>query len=320
MRRKIITGVIIGILMLFIALAVILQEDAALDVAISAKNEIGVIDITGVIVSGNSGSDFMGGTFTGSASVIDQLRRVRENPNMPAVILYMNSPGGSPAASLEIGNKIKRLREEGKIVVTYMADIATSGAYWIACETDLIVANPSTMTGSIGVIMQIFNFEELYDMLGIDVNVIKSGEHKDMGATHRDVIEEEKRIFQSMVNDIYEQFIEVVSKGRNMEIEQVKKLADGRVYTGRQALELGLVDKLGDMRDAIEVAADLAGIEGAPYIVNLTPVSFWDEFFGHISLGNVFPYDIYVENYIGPMLLPPHVVKPHVVNNKSQSL
>ncbi|MCL0032513.1 S49 family peptidase, partial [Peptococcaceae bacterium] len=99
----------------------------------------------------------------------------------------------------------------------------------------------------------------------------------------------------------------------------------GRVYTGRQALELGLVDKLGDMRDAIEVAADLAEIEGAPYIVNLTPVSFWDEFFGHISLGNVFPYDIYVENYIGPMLLPPHVVKPHVVkphvvNNKSQSL
>ncbi|MCL0043689.1 signal peptide peptidase SppA, partial [Peptococcaceae bacterium] len=251
MRRKIITGVIIGILMLFIALAVILQEDAALDVAISAKNEIGVIDITGVIVSGNSGSDFMGGTTTGSASVINQLRKVRENPNMPAVILYMNSPGGSPAACLEIGNEIKRLREEGKIVVTYMADIATSGAYWIACETDLIVANPSTMTGSIGVIMQIFNFEELYDMLGIDVNIIKSGEHKDMGATHRDVIEEEKRIFQSMVNDIYEQFIEVVSKGRNMEIEQVKKLADGRVYTGRQALELGLVDELGDMRDAI---------------------------------------------------------------------
>ncbi|MCL0101207.1 signal peptide peptidase SppA, partial [Peptococcaceae bacterium] len=205
---------------------------------------------------------------------------------------------------------------------------------WIACETDLIVANPSTMTGSIGVIMQTFNLEELYDMLGIDVNVIKSGEHKDMGATHRDIIEEEKRIFQSMVNDIYEQFIEVVSKGRNMEIEQVKKLADGRVYTGRQALELGLVDKLGDMRDAIEVTADLAGIVGDPYIVNLTPVSFWDEFFGHISFGNVFLYGIYAENYIGPMLLPPHVVNPmllpphvvnpmllppHIVNYKSQS-
>ena len=305
MKKKIITALIIVLLILIVVLAIALGKDKPIGTVIGGGNEIGLINISGVIVSGSSGSDFFGGSHTGSASIIEQLRKAKENPNMPAVILYMNSPGGSAAASLEIGNEIQRLREEGKVVVSYMSDVAASGAYWIACETDLIIANPSTMTGSIGVIMQTMNLEEFYDMIGIDTNVVKSGEHKDMGAPHRDITEKEEAIFQSMVDDIYQQFLEVVSKSRKMDIERVKELADGRVYTGRQAFEVGLVDNLGDMHYAVEIAADLAGIEGEPNIVNMTPVSFWDEVFGQILFDRGFYLqDIIGANYVRPMLLP----------------
>ena len=314
MKRKVVTGLIIGVLLLSVLLTIIFKDTPTLEITEhKTGDEIGIIDITGLIVSGGSGSGFSGDTQTGSVSVINQLREAAENPNIKAVVLRINSPGGSPAASLEIGNEIQRLRQADKKVVAYMSDMATSGAYWISCETDSIVANPTTMTGSIGVIMQTMDLQGLYNIIGIDTNTFKSGAHKDMGSPNRNVTEEERAIFQSMIEDIYLQFVEVVARGRNMEEDQVKKLADGRVYTGRQALELGLVDQLGDMQQAIQTAADLAGVEGEPFTVNLTPLTFWDEIFGQISIGSKSPLqNLNINPYYGPMLLPLHQDTPQL--------
>ncbi|MTI80630.1 MAG: signal peptide peptidase SppA [Firmicutes bacterium] len=289
MKKKIIAGAIIGVVLLTLIAVGLFRDKTGLDRVAgdnSGEGEIGIIHISGVITTGGSSGGFTGAVNAGSQTIISQLQDARENPQIKAVVLYINSPGGSAAGSLEIGNEIRRLRKAGKKVVAYMADSAASGAYWISCETDTIVANPATMTGSIGVIMRTTDLQGLYDMVGIDNNVFKSGPHKDMGSEVRDVTEEEREIFQSMINDIYDQFLNVVSRGRDMDMEQVKKLADGRVFTGRQALEKGLVDELGDMHKAVQTAADMAGIEGDPSVVNLSPRTFWDEFLTEMKNAN----------------------------------
>lgn len=163
-----------------------------------------------------------------------------------------------------------------------MGDVSTSGAYWIACRADKIIANPGTMTGSIGVIMQTQDLRGLYDKLGIDTLTFKSGPHKDMGAADRGVTDEERAIFQGMVDDIYNQFLGVVADGRKMEIEKVRKLADGRVYTGSQAKDLGLVDETGNYQDAISEAGNLSGLGPRPRVIELGPKGLWHEIFGSI--------------------------------------
>ncbi|MBM7853760.1 protease-4 [Desulfohalotomaculum tongense] len=304
MKRKIVAGLIIGVVMLSLFAAAVFKEEPVLNRAAGgADADIGIVDITGVITTGGSGG-FGGDVSAGSQTVISQLQEARENPNIKAVVLHINSPGGSAAGSLEIGSEIKRLRQSGKKVVAYMGDIAASGAYWISCETDSIVANPATITGSIGVIMQTMDLQGLYDKLGIDTNVYKSGPHKDMGSASRDVTEEERAIFQSMIDDIYQQFVTVVANGRNMDVERVKELADGRIYTGRQALELGLVDELGDMHRAIQIAAELAGVDGEPSVVDLSPRTVWDELFGQLSAGGKFQLYRFKLPYFGLLLLP----------------
>ena len=221
-------------------------------------NAIGVIYISGTIVSGGSGGQLLGNSTAGSHTIMDQIRQAKDDPKIKAVVIRINSPGGSAAASQEIGDEIRKLREAGKIVLTSMGDMAASGGYWIAATTDRIMANSTTLTGSIGVITQLQNLQELYDKLGISFETFTSGPHKDMGSDSRPLTEEERAIFQEMVDDIFQQFVDVVAQGRGMTEEEVRELADGRIFTGRQALDLGLIDDLGNFHDALDLAAELA--------------------------------------------------------------
>lgn len=226
----------------------------------SSKEVIVVIDIEGTIVGERAAGYFSAGA--DSPTIMEEIRAAKDDPQVKAVILRINSPGGSAAASQEIAREITRLKEKGKTVVAYMGDTAASGGYWIAALADKIMANPATITGSIGVIMQTPDLEILLNNLGIKYEVYKSGLHKDMGSPYRPATEGEGAIFQGMIDDIYDQFVEVVMEGRGLSREAVLALADGRVFTGSQAKAVGLVDELGNFYDAISLTEELAGIEG----------------------------------------------------------
>lgn len=245
----------------------------------SQAEKIAVIYVEGVIVGGRGQSNVFveqGGTDL----VIKQLHEARDDESVKAIVLRINSPGGSAAASQEVGEEIKKVRAKGKIVVTSMGDVAASGGYWLAACTDKIYANSTTMTGSIGVYMPYANWEELYKKVGIYQEKIKSGAHKDILSPERPMTSEERAIIQVMVDDIYNQFVAVVADGRKMDETEVRKLADGRIYTGNQAKQLGLVDELGNMYDAIDGAAELAGISNKSEIKEFGKQSPWNMLFG----------------------------------------
>lgn len=258
--RQIIIVAIIILAIGSVVAAVALVEPRAAGTLAGTPDTIAVIRIEGPIAGGEGSSDILGST-VGADRIIEHIREAQNDDSIKAVVLRINSPGGSAAASQEIGNEVVKLRDSGKVVVTSMGDVAASGGYWIASLSDKIVANPATITGSIGVIMQLNNLEEFYRKLGLEVITIKSGPHKDMGSAARDLTEKEREILQAMVNDIFDQFVNVVADGRKMDVERVRAIADGRVFTGRQAVEAGLVDELGDFYDAVDTAAELAGLE-----------------------------------------------------------
>jgi len=215
--------------------------------AFTFKNKIGVVEVEGII------SD--------SKDVIDQINEFADDDSILAVILRVDSPGGGVAASQEIYEKIKELRKKKK-VITSMGSIAASGGLMISCATDKIVANPGTITGSISAIMQFANLEELMKKIGIKSSVIKSGEYKDIGSPLRAMTEQERAIIQELVDDIFNQFVDVIVKDRRLPREEVIKIADGRVFSGRKAKELGLVDYLGDLSVAAKIALNLSGKDG----------------------------------------------------------
>ncbi len=223
---------------------------------------VAVIPVRGVITSGG-GDGFATDAIAYSERIIADLEAAEADPSIRAIVLEVNSPGGGVTPSAQI---YRALREVTKPVVTSMGEVAASGGYYIACATQRIVVLPETLTGSIGVRWEFTNAEELLDTLGVEVDVIKSGPHKDTGALHRGLTEEERAIYQEIVDEAYGDFVTVVAEGRDLPVERVRELADGRVYTGRQALELGLADIEGDLDTAIEAAAELAGIEGEPNI------------------------------------------------------
>lgn len=223
--------------------------------------KIAVIHLDGVIVGGRGQSGLFGES-GGTDQLIRQLHQARDDDEVRAVVLRINSPGGSAPAAQEVGEELIKLRDSGKIVVTSMGDMAASGGYWLAACSDRIYANPTTLTGSIGVYIPYANWEELFKKVGIQQEKIKSGPHKDILSPDRPMTAEERQMVQQMVDDIYGQFIQVVAEGRSMTPERVRQLADGRVYTGSQAKELGLVDELGNLYDAIDGAAAMAGLEG----------------------------------------------------------
>ncbi len=283
MRKKLIAGIIIGIVLFSLAAAVAFRGNAGVPRREGAGEKIAVVHIEGMIVSSAPGG-FGASGVAAADRIVSDLKEARENPDIKAVILKLNTGGGTVVGSDEIGREVDRVRQSGKKVVAAMGEMAASGGYWISCKADKIVANPGTFTGSIGVILELTNLQELYNKLGVEVDSFKTGPNKDMGATYRDLSPEQRRIFQSLVNDTYEDFVKVVAEGRKMNVARVRQLADGRIYTGKQAKSLGLVDELGDFTEAVKITADLAGIKGEPELVDMTgEQTFWQQFFGSIQ-------------------------------------
>ena len=214
--------------------------------------KVGVISIRGVISS--------------SQETVEQIEEFGKDKNIKAILLRIDSPGGGVAASQEIYAAVKRIRKN-KIIVSSLGSVAASGGYMIACATEKIVANPGTVTGSISAIMYFANAEDLLKKIGIKPSVIKSGQYKDIGSPTRGMSDDEKQILQALVDDIFFQFIDVVAQDRKISVEDVKKLADGRVFSGKQALQYKLIDFLGDRSFAVQLAGKLAGLKGVPDVV-----------------------------------------------------
>ncbi|MEI7484183.1 MAG: signal peptide peptidase SppA [Ignavibacteriota bacterium] len=258
-------GIIIGILvmaMLFVGFSIIIFATALVktgdkgydyEEVRSGKGKIAIVEL-----------DF---TIIDSKPIVRQFKKYREDKSIKAIVLHVNSPGGGVAASQEMYEEVKKTRDAGIPVIVSFGSIAASGGYYVACGGSLIVSNPGTLTGSIGVIISLMNFKELTDKLGIKDFTIKSGELKDAGNPMKEINEKDRAYFQDIVDDSYEQFLDVVSKERKIDKEEVRRIASGRVYTGRQAKDIRLVDSLGTLEDAIKIAGVMAKIEGEPAIV-----------------------------------------------------
>jgi protease-4 len=228
-----------------------------------SRAKIGVIQIEGVI-----SSDL-------SERTVRQLTKYRDDASIKAIILRIESPGGGVASSQEIYEEVSRVRLGGKLVVASLGSVAASGGYYVACTADRIFANAGTLTGSIGVIVQLANAEDLLRKVGVASTVITSGPFKDSGNPTRTLRPEERQVFQALVDDVYQQFVEAVAQGRNLPLDEVRQAADGRIYTGRQARDLRLVDELGSMQDAITYAASTLGIVGKPKLVQEGKERLW---------------------------------------------
>jgi protease-4 len=207
------------------------------------------------------------GDIESSESVVDQLEHMRLDSSVRAVVLRLDSPGGGVAASQEIYEAVRKVRDEGKPVIASMGGVAASGAYYIACAADSIVSNPGTLTGSIGVIMSFPNTEELFKKVGVRFEVVKTGKFKDIGSLSRAMTPDEKALLQGVLSNVYQQFVNAISDGRDMEKSDILPYADGRIFSGDQARDLGFVDRLGDLNDAIQLAGTMAGIKGRPVVV-----------------------------------------------------
>ncbi len=292
MKKKLVVGGLAFFLIIVGYLAVT-SANGPQDRLASGTPKIGVIEVNGTI-AGNTSVNLVNSEVASANQIMAAIRKARERKDIKAVVLRINSPGGTSGASQEIGIELDRLRESGKPIVTSMGDICASGGYWIACSTDHIVANGATLTGSIGVIMELTNLQGLYEKIGVSPQVIKSGEFKDIGSPSRELTEEEHQLLQAIIDDSYEQFLDQVRQGRQGRIndEELVNIADGRIFSGRQALELGLVDSIGNYYDAIDKAARMAGIPAGAEVEKLNANNFWDTF----SL-NMSAKDLLLSNY-----------------------
>lgn len=209
-----------------------------------------------------------GGSFH-SSGFISQLNQAMNDDSVKGVVIRVDSPGGEVVASDEIYNKIVEVKQAGKPVIVSMGSVAASGGYYISAPADYIFANPATLTGSLGVIFSIPNFEKAADWIGYKENVIKSGIYKDIGNPLREMSAGEREVFQALVDESYQRFVDIIAEGRKLPRQQVLKIADGRVYSGRQAKELKLIDEFGSLEDATRYAADLLKLEN-PQVVTYT--------------------------------------------------
>lgn len=256
-------GVIVGLLVFFFALLFFIGlYSGAKPGRFAFGDKIAIVEIKGVIAQ--------------SSGIIDELQLHLEDEGVKAIILRIDSPGGGVGPSQEIHREILKIKSKKK-VVTSMGSVAASGGYYIACASDLIVANPGTITGSIGVLMQFSNFEELLKKIGIKGVVLKSGEHKDIGSPLREMTPEEKKIMQEVLDNVHQQFIWAVAEGRKLDYAKVVQIADGRILTGEQAKNFGLVDKMGNLQDTIDITAQMVGIEGKPSVLYpKKKISIWE--------------------------------------------
>jgi len=199
--------------------------------------------------------------------LVRELKAHRENPSIKAVVMRINSPGGVVAPTQELHDAVLRLRQAGKPVVASLGAVAASGGYYVAVACSEIYANPGTLTGSIGVIMQLANFEQLMKKVGVDYVVVKAGQFKDIGNVSRAMTPDERRVMQALLDDVHGQFIGAVATGRKLPREDVVRFADGRVFSGTQAKELRMVDALGGLEEAVLASARLAGIPSPPSVI-----------------------------------------------------
>jgi protease-4 len=256
MKRKRILiglGVIVGLLIFFFGILFLIgRYSGGKTGRLAFGDKIAIVEVKGVIAQ--------------SSGIIEELERYLEDKEVKAIILRIDSPGGGVGPAQEIYREVIKIKPKKK-VVTSMGSVAASGGYYIASASDLIVANPGTITGSIGVIMQFSNFEELLKKIGIKGVVLKSGEHKDIGSPFREMTPEEKKIMQEVLDNVHQQFIQAVADGRKLDRAKVVEIADGRILTGEQAKNLGLVDQMGNLQDTIEITAKMVGISGKPNVL-----------------------------------------------------
>ncbi len=235
------------VLLIFISLlAVLFQKN------LPVGDRIALIRIEGPIID--------------SKGTLDEMKDYVKDTSIKAIVLRIDSPGGAVAPSQEIYEEVRKAIAKKKIIVS-MGSVAASGGYYIASPATKIIANPGTLTGSIGVIMEIPNVEGLMNKIGVKTEVIKSGRHKDIASVFRGIGKEEREILQNVLDNVHEQFIAAVAEGRKMMRDDVKRIADGRIFTGEQALKIGLIDELGNLEDAVNIAAKLSGIKGEPVVV-----------------------------------------------------
>ncbi|MEK7294392.1 MAG: signal peptide peptidase SppA [Nitrospirota bacterium] len=237
-----------GVMLLLVANALLS------DIDVPGEDRIALVRVEGVILD--------------AKDTVADLKRFGDSSSVKAIVLRIDSPGGGVVPSQEIHDAVLRVRnKQNKTVVASMGTVAASGGYYIAAAADRIIANPGTLTGSIGVIMELVNLEGLLKKVGVEGIVVKSGHYKDIGSPFRKMGVDDRRILQSVMDDVHNQFIEAVAEGRSLDVAAVRTLADGRIFTGRQAVDAKLVDELGDLDDAVRIAADMVGIEGEPTVV-----------------------------------------------------
>ena len=267
-KSDVVIGVIIIVSFLFFSLVVLfafmgISGEGELSLAGMGK-KVAIIDLHGVI--------------NNSADIIRQLKKYTKDSSVPAIVMHIDSPGGGVAPSQEIYEEMKKAKENGKRIVASMGSVGASGGYYVACAADTIIANPGTLTGSIGVLLEFPVAEELFKKIGLRFEVVKSGEFKDVGSYNRRMTDAERKLLQSVIDDTYDQFVEVLVENRNLSEEEALKIADGSIFTGRQAKKVGLVDELGDLEDAIKIAGEMAGIEGPPKTIKerVRKITFFD--------------------------------------------
>lgn len=258
-RWKRVLWMILGGLVLFSVGKSLIPE-----LLLAGKDSVAIVRVEGPILD--------------SYQTVEELKNFADDPLVKAIVVRIDSPGGGVAPSQEIYNAVKRVRKEkNKTVIASMGTVAASGGYYIAVGTDRILANPGTLTGSIGVIMQLANFHELLEKIGVKNLVVKSGKYKDIGSPFRPMNDEDRKVLELVMNDVHRQFIDAVADGRSLDVAEVEQLADGRVFTGQQAKSILLVDDIGDLHDAIKLAGELGGIEGEPRVMEVSkPFSFRD--------------------------------------------
>jgi protease IV len=271
-------GALLFVALSLVALIAYSSSDSGSSPFSLSSNQVAVIEVEGIIVD--------------SKNFVDQVKDYGYRSGVKAVVLHLNTPGGGVAASQEMYEAIKKLRTEThKKVIVSMSSVAASGGYYLACAADRIFASPGTVTGSIGVIAEWYNYGDLLKWAKLQSIVFKSGPLKDAGSPNRPLTEEEKIYFQNLIGNMYGQFVSAVASGRKMSAEAVRKLADGRVYTGEEAKANGLIDDLGTLDAAVAAAGKMAGIQGEPKVV--TPprksVSLLDILFGDAR--SVLPLD-----------------------------
>ena len=267
-KHPVIFGIFLLILVGFVFFTLVYVLGSATEDrhSFALNNRVGVVKVEGVI------SD--------THDIIEHLNQFDKDDSIKAIVLRIDSPGGGVAASQEIYAAVVDIKKKKKVVAS-MGSLAASGGYMIACAADKIVANPGTITGSISAIMHFANVEELLKKVGLKASVVKSGKYKDIGSPVREMTSEEKKLLQELVDDIYDQFLDMVAQNRNIPKENVRDIADGRVFTGRQAHKLGLVDYLGDIGYAVTLAGEMSGIKGKPEVVypKKKGSKFWDYVF-----------------------------------------